>query len=122
MEKRDKDGIDWSIMPFLKEEHPLAKKLFFLKLKKFNEKAEKWGYKTRFSYDFQQRIVIPYPHSYLDAKDLNVNGFWNRFIIKYRNNYLNDLANQIIYEAVSMQDKIPYLKRIMKIIYFYLNY
>jgi hypothetical protein len=120
--KRDKDGVDWSLMPFLKEDHPLARKLFFMKMKRFNRKAEKWGYETRFYFDFQRHIVCPQPYAYLDRKKPSTNGFWNTFKVEYRNNYLNDLAGQIIYEAISMQDKMPYLKRLWKFCYFWLNY
>ena len=120
--KRDKDGIDWSLMPFLKEDNPLARKLFFMKLKKFNKKAAQWGYEIRFTYDFKQRIVKPTPEARVDSKHPDGKGFWKTFIVEYRNNYLNDLANQIIYEAISMQDKMPYLKRLWKFCYFWLNY
>jgi hypothetical protein len=105
---------------YLAEESPMARKLLFLKIAKYNHNAKKWGYDTCVYFEFDRRIVnfrkpLRYRQPVRDT-------FWCRFRTGYRNACLDDLAGQIVQEAVELNVYIKTWKRYAKLLYFYLNY
>jgi hypothetical protein len=104
--------------PYLTYDHPLAMKLLLMQINRYNKRAEKWGYKTRFEYNMQCHTGMPNP--FIDPKiDVNA-GFWRNFINGYRNEYLDSLG--CIMMNVSLRLKRPLLKRYWKFVSFWLNY
>ena len=104
--------------PYLSYEHPLAKILLFMQIKRYNRKAEKWGHKTRAIYDMQYHYGLPSP--LIDPKSSPGAGFFKNFIHGYRNEYLDSLGCIII--DTSLRVKFPLWKRYWKFVYFWINY
>ncbi|MCH4148013.1 MAG: hypothetical protein LKF33_06260 [Prevotella sp.] len=106
--------------PYLTYDHPLAKKLLFEKIKKYNRKAKKWGYETRIEYNVKYRTAVPSP---LITYRIDPNGgFFKNFKNGYRNKYLDDLGCQIIVEVTNLRLKIPLWKRYWLFVSLWLNY
>jgi hypothetical protein len=111
------------LWPYLSEPHPLAKKLLSQKIRRYNRRAEQWGYNTRVEYNIKTFIAIPSP---LTTYKFPEGGFWKGFGARlkagYRNKYLDDLGGQIIDESCNMRQKMPTWKRYWKFVYFWINY
>jgi hypothetical protein len=91
-----------------------------MKIRKFNKKAEKWGYEGRLFYDIDKHIVIPEPM--FSKKFTFDDSFWHNFVLGFRNQYLESLFNQIINETLSTRVKKPFISRLAHFVYFWFNY
>jgi hypothetical protein len=105
--------------PYLNYRHPLAVKLLMIKIHRYNKKAKKWNYNTRSKYIFEKGYAITSPMFFpkFDEKGR----FWKNFLYGYRNQFLKDLEADIILESTSLNMKMPYYKRIIKLIRFCFN-
>lgn len=105
---------------YLDKDHSWAKKLLFLKIRKFNDKAKKWNYDCVIRYDMTKKIVrlskliefkVPKDGSVIDG-----------YKCGYRNQYLFDLEQEILMEGTSLNYRSNFFRRVFDFIRFFINY